>query len=79
MEPTSAEVDCGAEGMGEKTCVLPEFHQSSGALGGQDVEDCCTLSTWPQVGVWLCEATEPSSQWVDKGQSEVSGPHGGQR
>jgi hypothetical protein len=31
MEPTSAEVDCGAEGMGEKTCVLPEFRCSGRA------------------------------------------------
>ena len=30
----------------------------SGALGRQTLEDCRMLSTWPQVGVWLWEATE---------------------
>ena len=27
-------------------------------LGRQKWEDCCMLSLWPQVGVWLWEATE---------------------
>ena len=26
------------------------------------------LSTRPQVGIWLCEATDPTWQGVDKGQ-----------
>ena len=38
------------------------------------MKDCHTLLTWPQVGVWLWEAMDPSPQWVDKRQSKVSGP-----
>ena len=34
--------------------------QSSCALGRQTWEDCQMLSTWPQVGSWLCEATDPT-------------------
>jgi hypothetical protein len=37
----------------------PVTHQSSCALGRQMQEDCQTLSTWPLVGIWLCEATGP--------------------
>jgi hypothetical protein len=45
----------GNKGSGRK----PVSHQSSSALGGQTEEDCSTLFTWPQVGVWLWEATDP--------------------
>jgi hypothetical protein len=30
------------------------------------------LSTLPQVGICLCEVTDPAQQGVDKGQSPVS-------
>ena len=43
------------------------FRQSFGALGGQTREDCQTLSTWPRVGIWLCEAADPTQQEVNKG------------
>ena len=39
--------------------------QSSGALGGQ--------TTWPRVGIWLCEATDPTQSGVDKRQPPVPG------
>ena len=26
------------------------------------------LSMWPQMGIWLCEATDPTQWVVDKGQ-----------
>jgi hypothetical protein len=32
-------------------------------------EDCSKLSMLPWVGVWLCEATDPTQQVVDTGQS----------
>ena len=53
----------------------PDFQCS----GQADTEDCCLLSMQPWVGVWLCEATNPSPWRVDMEQFEVSGPHGGQR
>jgi hypothetical protein len=31
------------------------------------------LSTLPWVGVWLCEATDPTLRVVDKGQPQVPG------
>jgi hypothetical protein len=31
------------------------------------------LSTRPRVGIWLCEATDPTRRGVDKGQSPVPG------
>jgi hypothetical protein len=31
------------------------------------------LSTWPLVGIWLCEATDPTRQGVDKEQHPVPG------
>ena len=37
----------------------PASSQCSSALGGQIWEDCWTLSTRPQVGICLCEATTP--------------------
>ena len=54
----------GKEGRGRE----PASHQSSCALVGQMQEDCCTLSMQPQVGVWLCEATDATQWVVDKGQ-----------
>ena len=47
---------------------VPESGQSSCALGRQKREDCRMLSTWPRVGIWLCEATDPTQRVVDKGQ-----------
>ena len=41
---------------------MPTSGQSFCALGRR------MLSTWPQVGIWLCEATDPTQQWGDKGQ-----------
>jgi hypothetical protein len=41
--------------------------QSSSALGRQ------TLSTWPQVGIWLCEATDPTQRGMDNGKPPVPG------
>ena len=58
--------------MGENPRILPEFRQGSGALG-RDSEDCCRLSTQPQVGVWLWEATNPSPQRVDRGSPKSLG------
>jgi hypothetical protein len=51
----------------------PESCQSSSALSRQTREDCWTLSTQSQVGIWLCEATDPTQQVVDKGQAPVPG------
>ena len=48
----------GKEGVERET----ESRQSSGALGGLD-------DFW--VGMWLCEATDPTQQWVNKGQPPV--------
>jgi hypothetical protein len=31
------------------------------------------LSTWTQMGIWLCEATDPTQQGLDKGQPPVPG------
>ena len=60
---------CGCRGRaGRKRAVSG---QSSGALGGWTREDCRTISTWPQVGIWLCEATDPTWWGVDKGQPPV--------
>jgi hypothetical protein len=53
----------------ERTCVQPEFP----CFGQADVEDCWTLSTRPRVGIWLCEATDPTWQGVDKGHPLVPG------
>jgi hypothetical protein len=55
---------------GMKTRIPLEF-QCSGQV---DVEDCCLLSTWPQVGVRLWEAMDSSPLGLDKEQSKVSGP-----
>lgn len=68
---------CGAEGMGRGRGVnkgswgKPSSCQSSSALGGRTWKDCPTLSTLPWVGVWLCEATGPSS--AGGGQGAVLG------
>ena len=43
--------------------------QSFCALGRQMQEYSWTLSTRPQVGIWLCEPTDPTQHGgVDKGQ-----------
>ena len=63
----------GNKGSGRK----PKSHQSSGTLGRWMQEDCHILSTWPRVGVCGKLWTQP--MWVNKGQSEVSEPQGGQR
>ena len=48
---------------------MPGSSQSSScALGRQMQEDCQMLSTWPWVGIWLCEATDPTQRGMDKGQ-----------
>jgi hypothetical protein len=52
---------------------VPASRQGSHALGGQMGEDCQTLSTRPRMGIWLCEATDPAWQGVDKGQLLVPG------
>jgi hypothetical protein len=51
----------------ERIRVLPEFPCS--VLVKQ--KDFCTLFMWPQVGVWLWEATDPSS--ASGGQGAVLG------
>jgi hypothetical protein len=38
----------------------PTSCQSSGALG-RGTQDCRMCSTWPRVGVWLCEVNGPRS------------------
>ena len=53
------------EEMGERE---PTSGQRSCALGRQTQEDCWMLSKQPRVGVWLCEATDPTWWEVDKGQ-----------
>ena len=72
----------GQLALGNKGSVRkPMSCQSSSTLGGQMWKDCCTLSTWPQVGFWLCEATEPfggGEGWVD-GQGAVQGLWASQR
>jgi hypothetical protein len=49
----------------------PASHQSSSVLGGWTQKDCRKLSTQPGVGVWLWEATDPSS--AGGGQGAVLG------
>lgn len=52
--------NCEAMGVGERGSGRePASLQSSYALGRW---------TWPRVGVWLCKATDPTWQVVDKGQ-----------
>ena len=48
--------------------------QSFCALGRQTREDSWMLSTGPQVGIWLCEATDPT-RWGGGGggQGAVQG------
>jgi hypothetical protein len=38
---------------------------------GRRGKTACFPSTWPQVGIWLCEATDPTQWVVDKGQPQV--------
>jgi hypothetical protein len=71
--------NCGAGCVGEEGGGKePTSGQSSCALGRQTREDCRTLSTRPQVGIWLCEATDPTWQGVDKGQPPYQGIPGSQ-
>jgi hypothetical protein len=56
---------------------VPISCQSSGALGWLTQEGCLTLSMWPQVGIWLCEATDPTWEWVDKSPASYAGYSGG--
>ena len=59
---------CGAVGVGEEGGGRePTSGQSSCALGRRTQEDCRTLSTRPQVGIWLCEATDPTRLGVGVG------------
>jgi hypothetical protein len=54
----------------------PVTGQSSCALGGAgrgDAEDYWMLSTKPRVGIWLCQATDPTQRGVDKGKPPVPG------
>jgi hypothetical protein len=54
----------GKEGVGENLCPTRVL-----VLWRVDSEDCHMLSTRTRVGVWLCEATDPTWRVVDKGQS----------
>ena len=61
---------------------MPMSGQSSCALGRQMWEDFQMPFTSPWVGIWLCEATDPTQWGVDKGQPLVPGfqylgPHAG--
>ena len=47
--------------------------------GGQLQRTVRALHAAPGMDIWLWEATDPSQRGVDREQSEVSGPHGGQR
>jgi hypothetical protein len=72
-----SEVTCRAVGIGEEWGGRePASHQSFCALGRQMREICQMLSTWTQVGIWLCEATVPTWQGVDNGQPPYQGPRG---
>jgi hypothetical protein len=48
--------------------------QSSCALGRQTMEDCEMLSIRPQVGIWLCEATDPAQHGVGQGEGRGNPP-----
>ena len=61
----------GVGGEGRKRAhILPEFQCGQ---SGQTLEDCQILSMQPRVGIWLCEATNPTQWGVDKGQPLVPG------
>jgi hypothetical protein len=60
----------GGEGGGREPASSP----SSCALGRQTQEDCWMLSTWPLVGIWLCEATDPSWQGGQGAAPDTMGP-----
>ena len=65
---------CGAVGVVEEQGGRePASHPSSCALGRWTWEDCQMLFTQPWVSIWLCEATDPTWQGVDKGTSLVPG------
>jgi hypothetical protein len=64
-------IGCGAVGVGEEGGGRELVSsQSSCTLGRWTREDCRMLSTLPRVGIWLCEATDPT-RW------EVGGVEGG--
>jgi hypothetical protein len=68
---------CGALSIGEEEGRRePVSGQSFCALGRQTREDSWMLSTGPQVGIWLCEATDPTQRGVNKGQPRYQGPQG---
>jgi hypothetical protein len=66
---------CLNKGNGRK----PMSRQSSGALGGRTREDCPTRSTLPPWVSACGKSRNIACRGVDKGQSKVSGPHGGQK
>jgi hypothetical protein len=71
---TRAEVHCRAVGVGgEGDGREPTSGQSSCALGRRTWEDCWTISMRPRVGIWLCEATDPTRWGLDRGQPPVPG------
>jgi hypothetical protein len=59
MRDDSTDIYFGAVGVGEEVEGRePMSGQSSCALGRRMREDCWTLSMQPQMGIWLCEATD---------------------
>jgi hypothetical protein len=67
-------VGCGAVGVWEEGGGRePGSSQSSCALDEQTWEDCQMLSMQPRVGIWLCEATDPTWWGVNKGQPPIPG------
>ena len=57
------------EGIGRE----PASGQSSGALDGWTQGDCQKLSMQPLVGIWLCEATDPTWWGVGVGKGQLQG------
>jgi hypothetical protein len=55
----------GRGGLGESAHILPEF-LCSGQVDTGGLPD--TFHWVPGVGIWLCEATDPTRWGVDKGQ-----------
>ena len=72
---SSCMVLCRAVSVGEEAGGRePMSGQSSCTLGWQPREDFRTISTWPWMGTWLCEATHPIQWRVDKGSPWYQGP-----
>jgi hypothetical protein len=63
------DVGVGKKGEGRK----PVSSQSSYVVGRRMQEACRTFSTWTWtwMSIWLCEATDPTWQGVDKGEPPV--------